>query len=447
MRPPDFIRPLLVSPVAILGGGVSGRALAALVARLGAESVVYDAAAASANADSGSPAARPVFTAADAEAHRLVLFSPGFAPTHPWLSLARTCGALCLGELDFAALFWRGSIIAVTGTNGKTTTTEFLTHALTAAGRDATAAGNIGFSLSQLVVDRGGGGPDSIAVCEVSSFQAESLRHFRADSVLWTNFAEDHLERHGAMEAYFFAKWHLLERCIGGHVHVGSSVQFYAREFGQSLPVEACVASENEPGDILLQGTLFADYPQRENFLLVAAWWRASGLREGILYTAARTFVPARHRLENLGAQRGVTWWNDSKATNFHAAEAALARFQQPVLLILGGKSKGGDLPAFLRRLAPRVRHAALIGETRHALAEACADSGVGHTICTDLAEAVRTLSALAVSGDHALLSPGFASLDQFKSYADRGDQFVKLVQNLTPQPPRVDSSGTSSRL
>jgi UDP-N-acetylmuramoylalanine--D-glutamate ligase len=427
MLVPDFIRPLLDRPVAILGGGVSGRALAGLVAALGARARIYDARAAE-----GESA---VFTADDAQACGLVLFSPGFAPTHPWLSLARTCGALCLGELDFAALFWRGSLVAVTGTNGKTTTTEFLTHALVVAGRDATATGNIGFPLSQLVVDRGGGGPDSIAVCEVSSFQAESLRHFRADSVIWTNFAEDHLERHGSMSDYFFAKWHILERCIGGHVHVGSSVQFHASEFGQTLPAEACVASENEPGDILLQGTLFADYPQRENFLLVAAWWRATGLRESILYSAACTFAPARHRMERAGMFGGVTWWNDSKATNFHAAEAALARFTAPVLLVAGGRSKGGDLAGFILRIAPRVRHVALIGETRHTLAAACADAGLAHTVCADLDEAVRILAAHAGPGDHALLSPGFASLDQFTSYAERGDRFVSLVQNLSTTP------------
>ena len=424
LRPPDFIRPLLARPVAILGAGVSGRALSGLVRELGAESLVYDA--------TGADGSRATFTAADAEKHGLVLFSPGFAPTHPWLSLARTCGALCLGELDFAALFWRGSLVAVTGTNGKTTTTEFLTHALSAAGRDATATGNIGFPLSQLVVDRSGGGPDSIAVCEVSSFQAETFRHFRADSVIWTNFAEDHLERHGTMEAYFLAKWRLLERCIGGHVHVGTSVRLFAEQFGQTLPAEACVSTEGELGDILLQGTLFADYPQRENFLLVAAWWRAAGIRESILYSAARTFAPARHRLERVGDFIGATWWNDSKATNFHAAEAALARFQQPVLLIAGGKSKGGDIPGFVRRIAPRLRHVALLGETRHVLAAACRETGLAHTVCEDLASAVAALSRLAAPGDNVLLSPGFASLDQFKSYADRGDQFVKLVRNLS---------------
>lgn len=422
MLPPDFIRPLLQHPVAILGAGVSGAALADLVTHLGATTTVFDATG-------------RTFTAADAETHRLVLFSPGFAPTHPWLSLARTCGALCLGELDFAALFWRGGLVAITGTNGKTTTTEFLTHALTAAGKDATAVGNIGYPLSRLVLDRRGGGPESIAVCEVSSFQAETFLHFRADSVIWTNFAEDHLERHGTLQSYFLAKWRLLERCIGGHVHVGSSVASQAASYGQSLPAEACVPTENEPGDILLQGTLFADYPQRENFLLVAAWWRAAGLRESILYTAARSFAPARHRLEFVAEIADVRYWNDSKATNFHAVEAAAARFRQPVFLILGGKSKGGDVQAFIQRLAPRVRHAALIGETRHALAAACASAGVVHTVCPDLAVALSVLAGQASAGDHVVLSPAFASFDQFKNYADRGDQFIRLVRALAPAP------------
>lgn len=356
------------------------------------------------------------------------MFSPGFNPTHPWLAVARAAGALCLGELDFASLFWRGPFVAITGTNGKTTLTEFLTHALHAAGLDATATGNIGYPLSQLVVDRDGGAPDSYALCEVSSFQAETLRHFRADSALWTNFAEDHLERHGTMESYFMAKWRLFERSLGGRIHAGSSVQKFAARFGQTLPADACVASEDQPGDVLLQGTLFADYPQRENFLLAAAWWRAAGLREGILYAAAQSFAPARHRLEKVGEFDGVTWWNDSKATNFHAAEAALARFQHPVLLIAGGKSKGGDLHAFIRRIVPRVRHVALIGETRHVLATFCGAEQVPYTLCNDLAQAVRTLAGLAKPGDHVLLSPGFASLDQFRGYADRGDQFVALA-------------------
>jgi UDP-N-acetylmuramoylalanine--D-glutamate ligase len=425
--PPPFLRSLLDTPVAIFGAGVSGRALVQLVKVLGAVPRLFDAAAAAAEQEGASQS----FTAVEAAACPLVLFSPGFPPAHPWLELARGAGALCLGELDFASLFWRGTLVGITGTNGKTTTTEFLTSALSAAGYDATATGNIGYSLAQLVVDRAGGSAAAIAVCEVSSFQAETLQHFRADSVIWTNFAEDHLERHATLETYFLAKWRLLERCLGGHVHLGTSVQRFALEYGKTLPAEACVASEAEPGDLLLQGTVFAQYPQRENFLLVAAWWRAAGLSEGKLYTAARDFALARHRLEPVGEVAGVTYWNDSKATNFHATEAALTRFPAPVFLILGGKSKGGDLASFIRRIAPQVRHCALLGETRFALAERASALGLAYTLCADLEAAVRSLAAVARPGEHVLLSPGFASLDQFKSYADRGDQFTQLIHNL----------------
>ncbi len=424
---PDFIRPLLDHPVAVLGTGVSGTAAGELVKALGGRVQSFD--------ERGGPGVGTEFRGAGATAHRLVIFSPGFMPTHPWIATARAGGAVCLGELDFASLFWRGRMIAVTGTNGKTTLVQFLTHALKAAGQDAESAGNIGFPLSRLVLARQGGGPDALAVCEVSSFQAETLRYFRADHAIWTNFAEDHLERHGQMEAYFMAKWRLFERTIGGSVFAGSSVQRYAEEFGQSLPADACVPTENQSGDVLLRNSVFAEYPQRENFFLAAAWWRAAGLRESLLYTAAQTFPVAEHRLVQVAESAGVVYWNDSKATNFHAVEAALARFASPVVLIAGGKAKGGDIAAFVRRIAPRVKHACLIGETRSVLSTFCGAAGVPHTVCSDLAGAVVTASGWAAPGDHVLLSPGFSSFDQFRSYEDRGSQYVRLVNNLGAKP------------
>lgn len=420
---PEFIRPLLDRPVAIFGGGVSGRGVRALVEKLGGSAVVFDR--------RGGEGAATEFRGAAAASHGLVVYSPGFAPTHPWIAEARAGGAVCLAELDFASLFWRGPLVAITGTNGKTTLTEFLTHALRSVDRDAHATGNIGFPFSSLVAGRNGGAPDSIAVCEVSSFQAETLRHFRADAALWTNFAEDHLERHGTMEGYFLSKWRLFERSVGGHVFAGTSVQRHAEKFGQTLPAEACVATEDQPGDVLLRGTVFAHYPQRENFLLAAAWWRSRGLRETALYAAAQSFCLGEHRLARVAVRGGVTWWNDSKATNFHAVEAAVAGFASPVILIAGGKSKGGDVAAFVERLAPRVKHAFFIGETRSILATFAGACGLGHTVCADLSDAVQRAAALAVTGDNILLSPGFASFDQFEGYADRGRQFVALINNV----------------
>ena len=422
--PPPFLAPLLARPAAILGGGVSGRAAHLLVARLGGSAVLYD--------EHGAGGGRAEF-AATAGAHRLVVFSPGFRPSHPWLAAARAAGCICLGELDFAALCWRGEIIAVTGTNGKTTLTEFLAHALRGLGHDAVATGNVGHAFSQLVAEADGGGPGATAVVETSSFQAETLGHLRAGAVLWTNFAEDHLERHGAMSAYFFAKWRLAG--LTPQLFAGPSVAGAAREFSVRHPGVTWVPTESRPDDVRLRGTVFAHGPQRENFLIAAAWWQAAGHAEAALYEAARSFRLGAHRLAPIATQAGVTWWNDSKATNFHAAEAALAGFAAPVIAILGGKSKGGDIGAFVRRAAPRLRHACLIGETRGVLAAACAAHGVAHTDCGDLASAVRRAAALAPPGGHVLLSPAFASFDQFSGYADRGAQFALHVAALAAPP------------
>jgi UDP-N-acetylmuramoylalanine--D-glutamate ligase len=424
----DLTRLLATSPVAVFGAGVSGRGLLELLDRLGARGVVFD---------EKSPGKGGVnnFTPELARAHPVVVYSPGFPPGHPWLALAREAGAVCLGELDFASLFWRGRLIAITGTNGKTTLTEFLTHALRSIGRDAHATGNVGDPFSRLVAASLAdpeGASTQVAVCEVSSFQAETLQYLRADALLWTNIAEDHLERHPGMTAYFAAKWNLVRRTAPGAVIAGSSVQRFAAAAGlAALPEESVVFSEVKTPDPRLAGTVFAAQPQRENFLLAAAWWRRTGLGDEALIAAARTFRLGRHRLARVAEVDGVSWWNDSKATNFHAVEAAVAGFPAPVLLIAGGKSKGGDVAGFVRRLAPGVRRVFLIGETAPELAAACQASGVAHVACHGLAEAVHEAAAAARPGDHVLLSPGFASFDQFRNYEDRGNQFELLVNNL----------------
>jgi len=425
---PEFLRPLLSRPVAIFGGGVSGRAVLGLLRKLGAEAVIYDEKA-------GDIGTVNNFLPAVTYKSGLVVFSPGFGPDHPWLRAARAAGWECLSELDFASLFWRAGVVAITGTNGKTTLTEFLTHALRAAGVEARATGNIGFPFSQLVAETEGGAEGMVAVCEVSSFQAETLRHFRADATLWTNFAEDHLERHPGLEAYFAAKWNLVERTAAGAVFAGTSVQHFAEKFHRTLPVLAAVFSEVKTPDSRLAGTVFSTQPQYENFLLAAAWWRYAGRAEEELLAAARTFRLGRHRLARVAEIDGVTYWNDSKATNFHAVEAALQGFPAPVLLIAGGKSKGGDLAGFVHRIKPHVKQAFLLGETKAALAAFCSTYGVPHRICGGLADAVRQAASAAGAGDHILLSPGFASFDLFRGYEDRGNQFEAIVNNLGVSP------------
>lgn len=418
--PPANLARLLGRPVAIFGAGVSGLGVRELLARIGAAGRIYDEHAAGAGSD---------FTPEHAARHGLVVYSPGFSPRHPWLAAARAAGGRCVGELDFASLFWTGELLAITGTNGKTTLTEFLAHALSLAGRPAHVAGNVGYPLSRCVVEQAG--RVQVAVCEVSSFQAETLEFLRPTAVLWTNFAEDHLERHAGMDDYFAAKWRLVERASSADVFAGTSVQRQAARTGRTLPPGAAIATEGIARDAALAGTVFADYPQYENFLLAAAWWRHAGLPMDKLYAAARSFALGAHRLAAVRTVSGVTWWNDSKATNFHAVEAALGTFARPVLWIGGGRAKGGDLGGFVRRLTGRVGHAFLIGETAAVLAGHCRAAGIPATVCASLAEAVTAAAKLAAAGDHVLLSPAFASFDMFRGYDDRGRQFIQLVEKL----------------
>ena len=423
---PGFLEDRLTKPAAVFGGAVSGQGTVELLARLGVPAVVYDR---------KGGGAEPVFGAGDARRHGLVVFSPGFAPDHPWISTATDAGCVCLGELDFAALFWTGPVIAITGTNGKTTLTEFLAHALNKSGHVAMVAGNIGYPFSRLVQQ--GIAPDATVVCEISSFQAETIRHLAPAATLWTNFAEDHLERHGSMTAYFDAKAQLLARTAPGMRWVGSSVADWAGRNGYVLEGVNVIQTVEPTADPRLAGTPFASMPQRENFEIAKAYWCASGLDVETLYTAAESFRIGRHRLSRVATKDGVTFWNDSKATNFHAVIGALENFDAPVRWIGGGRSKGGDLAAFVRDVAARISRGYLIGETAAELESAAASAGLNVTCCESLRDAVTRAWRDSRPGEHILLSPGFASFDQFKGYEDRGDQFEAIVADIKSQTIR----------
>jgi UDP-N-acetylmuramoylalanine--D-glutamate ligase len=418
---PGFIETALAKPAAVFGGAVSGQGTVELLARLGVSSVVYDR---------KGGGAEPVFGADDARRHGLVVFSPGFAPEHPWILTADGAGCICLGELDFASLYWTGPVIAVTGTNGKTTLTEFLAHALNKAGHRAVAAGNIGYPFSRLVQQSLAA--DATTVCEVSSFQAETIRHLAPAATLWTNLSEDHLERHGSMTAYFDAKAQLLSRTAPGMRWVGTSVAAWAAANGRALEGVNVVDTASPPADARLAGTPFATMPQRENFEIAKAWWIRSGLDADVLYAAAAGFRIGRHRLSRVAMKNGITFWNDSKATNFHAVTGALGNFDASVRWIGGGRSKGGDVAEFVRGIAARIARGYLIGETAGEIERAAAAAGMDTMRCASLRDAVTLAWREARPGEHIVLSPGFASFDQFKGYEDRGDQFEALVAEIT---------------
>jgi UDP-N-acetylmuramoylalanine--D-glutamate ligase len=423
MHLPEPIAERARRPVAVLGFGVSGQAAAGLLRQCGCGIEPYD--------EKPGPGVRAEFAAEQAKRHDLVIYSPGFRQDHPWLEIARANGCLCLGELDFASLFWKGALIAVTGTNGKTTLTEFLATALRRHGLAAVPAGNIGHPLSRL--DDLGATQDRIAVCEVSSFQAEGLQHFHPHALLWTNFDEDHLDRYAELRDYFEAKWNLVERLARPRLFVGESVVSAAKKFGRKLPAYAVVVRREGAQHLVPADSVFSSYPQSENYLVARAYWEQEGFPLGVLEETAQSFSTRRHRLSSVTELEGVAYWNDSKGTNFHATLAALETFENPVVWIGGGKSKGGDIEGFAGRAAGRVREAFLIGETAGILAAGLHTRGVPATLCESLREAVARAHDAARQSTPAqvLFSPGFSSFDMFHDYAERGLAFEQAVLGL----------------
>lgn len=433
MPVPSTIASLIHRPVGVLGYGVSGAGVVALLRKYGVDYVIYD--------ERGGENIVLNFEPQAAAQHDVVVYSPGFALHHPWLCRASDAGCQLLGELDFAALFWEGELIAVTGTNGKTTLTEFLTFALQRQGIQARSAGNVGYPLSQLLA---AAPPGVVAVvCEVSSFQAERLNYFSPDAVLWTNFAEDHLERHGDMQKYFDAKWQLVERLVEGRQEsgarsqkdkklvVGMSVAAWAERLGKALPAYAAVVDRDAVAHEAPPGCSFDNYPQCENYGVARRYWQLQGYAVSVLQSAAQQFCRPPHRLERVAVMGDVSFWNDSKATNFAATLAALKTFAEPVYWIGGGKKKGGDSGAFAQHLAGHIEAAFLIGESAPDLQSYLVQNGICATTFVSIRDALTAAFEQAAGRGAIVLSPGFSSQDQFTDFTQRGVCFTDAVLSL----------------
>ncbi len=408
----------------VLGLARSGEAAALALARRGVEVVGVDRRE---DVDAGrlrEAGVEVVLGADDPElldGVDLLVKSPGVSPAAPLAAAARERGLTLWSEVELGFRLLQNPILGVTGTNGKTTTSELLGTIFRAAGKDVAVAGNVGRPLSAL---DGALGEEAWIVCELSSFQLEDIDTFRPHIAVLLNLAPDHLDRHETLDDYRSAKLRIFENQRAEDVAVVprgfEPVPGEARriEFalGDELPAEPAIPGEHN----------------RENAAAATAAARAAGIPDDAIAAGLSSFAGVPHRLELVREVGGVRFVNDSKATNPEAAERALSAYPPGIRLILGGSRKG--IP--FRRLAKRaaaagVAQAYLIGESADEVAEALAAEGVRFTYSRDLEKAVQDAFRDADPGEVVLLSPACASYDQFRDFEERGERFRELVEAL----------------
>ena len=332
----------------------------------------------------------------------VLIKSPGVPGGVPLVSTARSRGIDVWSEVELGFRLLRASkFVGVTGTNGKTTTTELIGAIFRAAGVDVAVAGNVGTPLTSVR-------SADWVVCELSSFQLEDVHELACDVAVLVNLEPDHLDRHGSFEAYRDAKLRIFER---------SRAQVVPRGLG--LP-----GIEFSPDDALPAEPLIPGRHNRENAAAATAAARAAGIADESIAEGLRTFPGVPHRLELVAERGGVRYVNDSKATNVAAALPALATYAtEPVHMILGGSSKGEDFAPLAAAIGANVRSIHLIGAEAERL-----EAAVGGYRDETLERAVAHAAEVARPGDVVLLSPACASYDQFSNFEERGDAFRRLV-------------------
>jgi UDP-N-acetylmuramoylalanine--D-glutamate ligase len=345
-----------------------------------------------------------------------VVKSPGVPNEATVIARARELGLPVVGELEVAWRLLPNRFVAVTGTNGKTTTVELLGAIWRAAGLPVAVAGNVGTPLSALV---GEVEADATVVCEVSSFQAEDAVRFAPDIGVLLNLTPDHLDRHGSFDAYREAKLSLFARQRPDQRAIAPDWIELPGE-GRRLPLGEPPLPADE---IRLRGP-----HNLENASAAATAAQAAGVPAEAIAGALRTFAGVPHRLEELGTVDGVLYVNDSKATNVSAAARAIESFFAGVHVILGGSLKGGGFQDLREPVAERCHACYLIGAAADRLAADLEPAGVPLHRCGDLESAVAAARAAARPGEVVLLSPACASYDQFRDYEERGDRFRALV-------------------
>jgi UDP-N-acetylmuramoylalanine--D-glutamate ligase len=435
----------------VLGCAISGVAAARLAVSRGCQVTILD--------EGDNPALQQRAAELRAEGIRVVLgpealaeptnftlgvLSPGLDPSWalPQSLLRRNIPVI--GEIEFAWSFNTQDVIAITGTNGKTTTTELIERLLLANGLSTVAGGNYGLAFSQIILDAT---PVDVHTLEVSSFQLETIVHFRPKIALWLNFAADHLDRHPSMEAYRAAKLRIFENQTAADFAVVNAMEPLPELAAQVISFSAYTADGDfflRDGSICFRGEpvlalsalKLRGLHNVENVMAALAVGYAMGISFAAMQAPLAAYEPAPHRCELVGAVAGREFINDSKATNVHATQSALRGMSSPVVLILGGKDKGLDYEPLRASLPAMAAHVVTFGEIAASLAAAL-QGAAPISQCETLAEAVREAFARSAPGQIILFSPATSSFDQFRSYAHRGDTFRELVAHLAQSNPQ----------
>ena len=381
-----------------------------------------------------------------------LVISPGVPITAPVVKAAQEAGKPVVGELELAASLLQGDMVAISGTNGKTTTTTLLGKIFENAGRTTHVAGNIGYPLSAVAMESK---PEDVSVVEVSSFQLESIETFHPHVAALTNITEDHLNRHGTMEEYIRLKKRLFENQTAEDFAVlnlddptlaamADDLKGQVAFFSRTQPVENGAFVED--GQIVWQWNgarriicetdriLIPGPHNLENALTATAMACAMGVPAPVIRHTLLTFTGVEHRIEKARVFQGVTYINDSKGTNVDSTIKAVQSMKAPTVILLGGYDKHTDFMPMCREIAATrwIEQVVVMGETARQIREQLEEAGfTAITQAYSLQDAVEKARALAVPGGNVLLSPACASFDMFRDYEERGRIFKEIVNAL----------------
>ncbi len=379
-----------------------------------------------------------------------LVVSPGVPLTVPPVRQALDTGTPVLSELELAYRFARSPIVAITGTNGKTTTTTLIGEIFKHGGRTVCVGGNIGLPLAPEVEKYG---PDDVIVAEVSSFQLECIDEFKPKVAVILNITPDHLDRHGTMENYIAAKARIFENQDAGDFTILNYDDPEVAALKQKTPGKVIFFSRRhklkegifvEEGQITVKfdgaaekvcpvrGIFIRGAHNLENALAATGAAFAMGIPPQVIGQTLRDFRGVAHRLEFVTEINGVRFINDSKGTNPDASIKALEAYDEPIVLLAGGRNKGSDFTELARRIKEKVRVLVIYGECKDEIREAVEKTGfTGILEAGSFEEAVRIAAQEARPGEIVLLSPASASWDMFRDFEERGERFKEAVMSL----------------